>query len=121
MFSFYRKMKWRYKRDRILNSGLLLALEFGKNLLQPIQERLGKLYPLLSEAELDSYNEQCHNAMKFGREEMLKIIDINRNSSDDLFNAQLDEFVVMYKLKFPWIEEKTFSRLYSQNIYYSMK
>ncbi len=52
--------------EQILNVGLDLALEWGMNWLQPIQERLAARFPPLTPAQLDSYDQLCREVMNWG-------------------------------------------------------
>ncbi|HWV65930.1 hypothetical protein, partial [Chitinophaga sp.] len=45
--------------DNILNLGLKLSMEFGKNWLLPVSERLSKLNPELTQKQLTDCNEIC--------------------------------------------------------------
>src|SRR5687768_99590 len=52
--------------SEILNSGLKLAMEFGKNWLQPIQNRLLKKYDFLTTEQLERYNLICKEVLQDG-------------------------------------------------------
>lgn len=54
----------------LLNEGLAMGMEFGTNWLQPIQKRLAKKHPQLSQAELDEYDRVCREAMNFGHTQL---------------------------------------------------
>lgn len=49
----------------VLNSGLDFAMEFGKDWLRPIQERLRAKFSDLTPSELDAYDRACREAMNF--------------------------------------------------------
>ena len=83
MINLFRKKS--YKEENILNEGVSLAMEFGKNWLQPIQKRLSKKYPKLSTTELDEYNTKCQSAMKLGHDSMVKL------AVKDGFNVKIEE------------------------------
>ena len=51
-----------------LNVGLNIAMEWGEDWLQPIQERLRAQFPKLDVATLDECNEICQAAMRTGYE-----------------------------------------------------
>lgn len=104
-----------YKEEDILNEGLYLVMEFGKNWLQSIQERLGKRYPKLNTSKLDQYNRICQSAMKLGHDSMFKLAEKNG------FEANIKELTKIVREKYPWVTDKNISKLYSQGMYYSMK
>jgi hypothetical protein len=52
--------------SKILNCGLHLAMEWGENWLRPIQQRLAKRFPQLTQSELYHYDSECRAAMEFG-------------------------------------------------------
>jgi tRNA isopentenyl-2-thiomethyl-A-37 hydroxylase MiaE len=52
--------------NKILNQGMELAMEFGKNWLMPIQDRLGKKHKRLNREELDHYEKVCRKALEYG-------------------------------------------------------
>jgi hypothetical protein len=103
--------------ERILNVGLDLAMEFGKNWLQPIQQRLAKKFPKLSPAELDEYERACREAMVFGHAQVpvqWKRADGQEKTARRLF----DEVVLAAH---PWITATNLSHLFSQGCYYAAK
>lgn len=60
--------------DSTLNVGLMLAMEFGENWLEPIQARLRLRFPALSEREVSRCNTMCRAAMNFGRNQFAKAV-----------------------------------------------
>ena len=99
----------------ILNTGLNLAMEWGKDWLKPIQSRLVIHYPQLSPDELDRYNTLCQEAMKFGHDLIYSLHNQHTTSEiQSYFRSQLKE-------KYPWVSDENLGRLFSQGMYYAMK
>jgi hypothetical protein len=103
--------------ERILNVGLDLAMEFGKNWLQPIQTRLAKKFPTLSPAQLDEYERACREAMKFGHAQVP--IQWRRAGGQEKSARRLFDEVVL--AAHPWITRTNLSHLFSQGCYYAWK
>lgn len=103
------------RRVDLLNDGLHLAMEWGPDWLMPIQERLAKKYPRLSEIELDEINAICQAAMSFGHG---TVYDLVREHGRDI---ALQQFEPIVKSRYPWVDAGNMSRLFSQGMYYSMK
>jgi hypothetical protein len=101
--------------EEILNAGLNLAMEWGEDWLKPIQQRLARKYPGLTEEELNSYNEICRKAMKLSHS---GIEDLSNKYGIDV---PYEFFVKHIQGKLPWITEKNLSRAYSQGMYYIRK
>jgi hypothetical protein len=62
-------------RESHLNYSLHLAQEWGKHWLQPIQDRLHKACPHLSQDELNHYNVIAQAAMSFGYDLIYEMSD----------------------------------------------
>lgn len=101
--------------EMILNEGLDLAMEFSKNWLQPIQERLKVRYSYLSKIELETLNDECISAMRFGHKIIYDLIKINGKNFDQ--KKAINEI----KNKYHWINDKNLDHLISQGIYYAFK
>ena len=102
---------------QIFNAGLDMAMEFGKNWLQPIQERLHVRFPQLSEADLDECNEQCQATMKFGHLELRecwRAANSQKNAAFELFRNRVLEL-------YPWVSAANLAHLFSQGCYYAWK
>jgi hypothetical protein len=101
----------------ILNQGLALALEWGQSWLEPIQKRLGRIYPHLTTEELDSYNKLCKEVADYGNDLIYELDEDPFKNNEKCFHlwktAMLD--------KYPWINEENLSRSFSQSCYYAMK
>jgi hypothetical protein len=105
--------------NNILNQGLSLALEWGEQWLEPIQERLGTIYPQLSEKELDDYNSYCKKVASDGNALIFKIVHEDSEDFYGVKNRQLWKKTMLER--YPWINEENLSRSYSQSCYYAMK
>lgn len=90
-------------------------MEFGFNWLQPVQSRLAKLYPELSETELENYNLQCKTAMTRGHEQVYALAE---QSGKD---ASFDIFAANYSTSYPWVNDKNLKHIFSQGMYYAWK
>ncbi|RAV99240.1 hypothetical protein [Pseudochryseolinea flava] len=65
--------------NKILNTGLEFAMEFGPNWLKPIQDRLHASFPSLTTQTLDEYNETCRDVMFKGHEFIYKQLEATAN------------------------------------------
>lgn len=103
----------------ILNQGLAFALEWGEHWLEPIQERLGKVYPHLTTEELDSYNRLCKQAASDGNALIFKVV---YEDAEDFYSEKNRRLWKKTMLEtYPWMNEENLSRSYSQSCYYAMK
>ncbi|WP_053978612.1 hypothetical protein [Mangrovimonas xylaniphaga] len=74
--------------DQILNDGLELHMEFGKNWLTDIDDRLAKKHPHLSKSDLRNTDRLCRKIAKFANDYVRKnpVIKLGKptfiNSSD---------------------------------------
>jgi hypothetical protein len=113
--------------EDILNHGLNLAMEWGKDWLQPIQSRLAKGYPKLTAKELDDYNKVCQEAMKAGHQLVDSLLseqwkqnswktleDVDSRILKPLFRKSMNT-------QYPWVSEENLGRLFSQGMYYALK
>jgi hypothetical protein len=103
--------------DAILNVGLELAMEFGKDWLMPIQSRLSQRFEALSAGDLDRYDKHCRETMKLGHRlvtEVLGEVGVLHASAPQLFSERL-------RAQRPWVSPSNLGALYSQGCYYAMK
>ncbi len=98
----------------ILNTSLELALEWGKNWLQPIQSRLAKQFPHLSQQELDNYNHLAQEIMHYGWAIIKDMNFIDDPNASAAFKSKVLE-------RYPSINQDNLSRLFSQGCYYALK
>ena len=101
----------------ILNRGMELAMEFGKNWLQPIQDRLGRKHRSLSRTDLDECERVCREALNFGVEQVK--VQMRAAAGKEKEAARL--FGEVMTTRYPWIAKKTLSHLFSQGCYYAWK
>lgn len=101
----------------ILNDGLHLAMEWGEEWLQPIQERLGSRHPALDRTELDRYDKACRAAMQHGHR--LVRLCWHRPGTDEA--AAVATFTEEMQKEYAWISDENLKSLYSQGMYYAWK
>jgi hypothetical protein len=101
----------------ILNQGMELAMEFGKNWLQPIQGRLGRRHKDLSCAALDEYERVCREALNYGIEQVK--VQMQAAARKEKEAARLLGEVMTGR--YPWMTKKTLQHLFSQGCYYAWK
>ena len=102
-------------RDAVLNQGLNLAMEWGSDWLQPIQERLAQRQPALSAAERDAINAICQAAMRFGHQTVYALAEAAGP------NARREDFAAALHARYPWVDADNQARLFSQGMYYAWK
>lgn len=106
LFKWFRRRKKPYDECQILNDGLDYAMEFGSNWLQPIHARLVRLYPELSESELDNYNSTCKTAMTSGHDQVYALVEeFGKNTSFDMFSTNFTK-------SFPWVNKKNVKHIF---------
>lgn len=94
----------------LANQALHLAMEWGKDWLQPTQPRMRKLHPHLSDADLDAYESLAQEAMRYGHRLVY-----------DSPNCEREGFARAVLAKYPWVSAENIGRLHSQGQYYAMK
>jgi hypothetical protein len=103
-------------RDDILDHGLRLALAFGPDWLQPIQERLARRFPTLSRGELDEYDARCRQVRDAAQRRLGELVA----TAGDL-DAVREQWNAEVRAEHPWLSEETLGHLYSQGCYYLYK
>jgi len=98
-----------------MNYALNLAQEWGDNWLQPIQDRLNKAYPNLTQDELNNYNAIAQEAMKFGYNLVYSMVEQQGIHIDDV------QWKIEYSSRFPWVDKQNLSHLFSTGKYYAWK
>ena len=86
----------------ILNVGLDFSMEFGKNWLQPINQRLKNKFLELSSDELEECNNICKEVNKIANN---FILDNPVKNTSDLSFVDFSEFDNFMKLSFNWISK----------------
>lgn len=104
--------------DDILNQALALSMEWGENWLLPVNERLSKIYPELSDSELTSCNDLCAEVNKGAH---LLVYENPILGGSDIRFMDFEIFSTQVHKKFGWINKANLQRLYSQSCYYAWK
>jgi len=99
----------------IMNDALNLAQEWGGNWLQPVQDRLSKAYPDLTQDELNKYNAIAQEAMKFGYDLVYSMVEQQGIFIDDA------QWMKKYSSRFPWVNKQNLTHLFSTGKYYAWK
>lgn len=115
MFGWLFRRKRPYDRDELMNKSLSLAMAWGKNWLKPIQERLRRSYPDLTQDELNEFNDLAQSTMKFGHDLVYSSVEKNGVAIDKAL------FENAIKAKYPWVTRRNVNYLYSQGRYYAWK
>ena len=114
---FFRHKPNREIRDEeaIMNYALDLAQEWGDNWLKPIQGRLAKAFPNISQDELDNYNAIAQDAMQFGHDLVYSMAEKHGNNLDET------QWKKEYLSHYPWVNDKNLNHLFSTGNYYAWK
>src|SRR5690349_17195225 len=97
---------------QILNTALAMSLEWGENFHKPIQDRLRKAYPTLSQAEADEFDSLCREIMyyAFGQIERAYVKEITG-----------EEATANITSRYSLLNAENMSTLWSQGQYYAWK
>ena len=101
--------------NALLNYSLELAQEWGTFWMKPIQSRLRKAYPSLSEAELDRLDGIARSAMDAGYGLVYSMAEIGRK------RLRREDWIAAYHPQFPWVDDRNLRQLFSTGLYYAMK
>ena len=119
MLSLFKRQKATVSPDKsrelLLNEGLDIAMEWGKNWLKPIQDRLAVRHPELSQSELNEVNAICQAAMKFGHD---FVYNLALKAGKDTKKSDLE---LAMQSRYPWVNAKNIAHLFSQGMYYAWK
>lgn len=100
---------------KIWNYALELAQEWGKEWLQPVQERLFRVYPSKERRQLDELNALAQQAMKRGHDLAYDLIDkLGIKQSEKAWRE-------IYQAEYPWVDERNLRHLISTGSYYARK
>ena len=113
-------MIWPFRKkepanEDVLNEAFHFAMAWGKDWLQPVQDRLAKAYPQLSKKELDQYNTLAQEVMKFGHAQVYSLAELHGKQTSE------KEFAEILLSKYPWVNKKNISHCFSQGMYYAWK
>jgi hypothetical protein len=110
-----RPPKFNSDEKALWNYALELAQEWGEEWLQPVQERLSKVYPMMQRTQLDELNSLAQQAMKRGHDLAYDLIDkLGENESEKPWRE-------LYQAEYPWVDERNLSHLLSTGSYYAWK
>lgn len=104
--------------NEILNRTLSLSMEFGENWLLPVNKRLSKIYPALSNNELIWCNNLC---AEVNNDAHSLVYENPVLSGADIRFMNFEIFSTQILKKFGWIDKENLQRLYSQSCYYARK
>ncbi|MCQ6959774.1 hypothetical protein [Mucilaginibacter aquariorum] len=108
--------------EEILNKGFSMAMEFGKNFLKPINERLKLKFDFLSDSEVEYYNTTCTEAMKVGHafiiDSLASKAERNETVNGIAFKRQFEND---FTEKFNWVTQSNINCIYSQGLYFAWK
>ncbi len=109
-------------QEEILNLSVAIALEWGQNWNQPIQERLTKKLPFLTTNELDELNIKSKEVLTAGfniiRATLEKLTDKGEIIKEKDLKAEFEnELTALY----PWISHVNIKSICNQGLYYSWK
>lgn len=101
----------------ILNVALGFAMEFGKNWLQPVHDRLGTRFPVLTPGELDEYDRCCREVMTFANAQVPFFWSQSEGREQEAF-GKLEQVLLG---RYPWLSRSNLKQLFSQGCYYAHK
>jgi hypothetical protein len=101
----------------LLNYALDLAQEWGAHWLKPVQERLRKAYPEMTQEELDRLNSIAQAAMKAGHELVYSMAEQREKGKD----PQQSVWQEAYLKEFPWVDRDNLGHLFSTGMYYAWR
>ncbi|MNG72465.1 hypothetical protein D3C87_629410 [compost metagenome] len=102
----------------VLNYGLQLSMEFGKNWLKPINERLEIKFPNLNKQQQEECNLICKRVHQIAHNYVAE--NPIRSDSGVEFVA-FNQFKQFILTKYNWLSTANLQRLYSQSCYYASK
>ena len=96
-------------KEEILNIGYEMALEFGKNWLQPINDRLAKKFKNLSQEEIEEYTQACeqlrNESNNYIYESLSKLTDEQQDIREKDFKKELTDWMRTHS---PWVSESKY-------------
>lgn len=97
----------------VYNTAVLLSLEMGGNWRQPIQERLRRYFPGISEEEADQLNGHCREMMDFSIR-LAEKLHFEHSCSRE-------QATQLIKQEYPKLEEKNLTSLFAQAEWCALK
>jgi hypothetical protein len=102
--------------------GLQMALEFGPNLNQPVNNRLKLKFPDISDKDLDQINQLCYLVRDKSHHFIYSTLAKVANKKQTIPASELEMGLKQYlDSKYLWINAENLGRLYSQGCYYAWK
>lgn len=109
-------------KEEVLNKGYEMALEFGKNWLQPINDRLVKKFSNLSQKEIKEYSQACeqlrNESNNYIYERLSKLTDEQKEIREKDFTKELTDWMRTHS---PWVSDSNIKRTFNQGMYYAWK
>jgi hypothetical protein len=113
MFKWLTQKSFNQTEIEILNFGLEVSTRYIQ--FQPTQAQLQEQFPVLTSKERDRYIKICRNALKFGLNEVYKLV--NKKGTSLVVN----DLKPMMLKKYPWVNEKNIGGMISMGIYITQK
>lgn len=104
------------KDELLLNRALMMAQDWGDDWLEPIQERLGKEYPHLTQENLNRLNAVAQEAMKYGHELVYSMAE-----KQDRADISQSNWKTAFSARYPWVNAENLAKLFSTGMYYARK
>ncbi len=109
-------------KEGILNDGLEISLQWGRNWMQPIQDRLKRRFPKLTKEELDFYDSICRktrdNGLNFIFDRLKEACDNDLLLDKGRFRSDFNKMMLGES---GWITRSNLNRIFSQGMYYAWK
>ncbi len=109
-------------KEGILNDGLKISLQWGRNWMQPIQDRLKRRFPKLTKEELDFYDSICRktrdNGLNFIFDRLKEACDNDLLLDKGRFRSDFNKMMLDES---GWITRSNLNRIFSQGMYYAWK
>ncbi|CAG0974863.1 hypothetical protein ANRL3_01740 [Anaerolineae bacterium] len=99
--------------DKIANAALNLSLEWGENFGKPINARLIKMFPQVSETRAAELDRLCKEIKRYAFDLYYDMVAANT----------MNEWTVQQKIKtrYPFLDKDNLRRLGTQGMYYAHK
>lgn len=98
-----------------------MALEFGPNLNQPINQRLKDQFPQLRGIDLEEANKLCYRVRDEGVNFIYNTLGSVAGKRETIQADQLELLLKKSLAKYLWISSENLGRIYSQGCYYAWK
>jgi hypothetical protein len=116
------KQKKAPSKEAVLNAGYSMTQEFGKNWLQPIDQRLQAKFPMLTQDEAHRINETCvqlrNGANSYIYERLTQLTDNNQQISEKELILDLSDWILKCE---PWVSKTNIKQTFNQSMYYAWR